>query len=66
MKIPALDVVAGNLIVSEKRGTGKSLLLNVEGAVNVMKDATLSLKDAIKRTETMFKAVSVNVEKKVK
>ncbi len=64
VKIPALDVVAGNLIVSEKRGTGKSLLLNVEGAVNVMKDATLSLKDAIKRTETMFKAVSVNVEKK--
>lgn len=64
VKIPALDVVAGNLIVSEKKGTGKSLLLNVEGAVNVMKDATLSLKDAIKRTETMFKAVSVNVEKK--
>lgn len=64
VKIPALDVVAGNLIVSEKKGTGKSLLLNVEGAVNIMKDGTLSLSDAVKRTETMFKAVSVNVEKK--
>lgn len=64
VKIPALDVVAGNLIVSEKKGTGKSLLLNVEGAVNIMKDGTLSLNDAVKRTETMFKAVSVNVEKK--
>lgn len=64
VKIPALDVVAGNLIVSEKKGTGKSLLLNVEGAVNIMKDGRLSLSDAVKRTEPMFKAVSVNVEKK--
>lgn len=64
VKIPALDVVAGNLIVSEKKGTGKSLLLNVEGAVNIMKDGTLSLSDAVKRTVTMFQAVSVNVEKK--
>lgn len=64
VKIPALDVVAGDLIISEKASDSKSLLLNVEGAVNIMKDGTLSLSDAVKRTEPMFKAVSVNVEKK--
>lgn len=64
VKIPALDVVAGDLIISEKASDSKSLLLNVEGAVNIMKDGTLSLSDAVKRTVTMFQAVSVNVEKK--
>lgn len=62
--IPALEVVAGTLKISEKvKGSAKPLRLIVTGNVNIAKDAVMQLTDGRNRLEEMFRAGSLTVEK---
>lgn len=63
--IPALEVVAGTLKVSEKVGKAadKPIHLSVTGNVSIAKDAVMELADGRNRLEEMFKAGSLTVEK---
>lgn len=65
VSIPALEVVAGTLKVSEKtaKETEKPLHLTVIGNVSIAKDAKMALTDGRDRLEEMFKAGNLTVQK---
>lgn len=62
--IPALDIVAGKLIIDEKVKTGadKPLKLVVTGAINVGKNTKLTLANGRDRKEEVLNAGSLNIE----